>query len=77
MSTTADQTPTQALLHKITRIFVSLLPWGGALFLHYWLEYKEIWAVDMAFRPAISAAILATGLALSFLVHSRLSRPSR
>ncbi|MEM9386579.1 MAG: hypothetical protein AAGA68_16090 [Pseudomonadota bacterium] len=74
---TSDQTPTQALLHKITRIFVSLVPWGVALFAHYWLEYEDIWAVDMAFRPVISAAILATGLALSFLVHSLLSKSSR
>ena len=31
-------------------IVISLVPWGAFLFLHYWLEYEQVWSVDMPYR---------------------------
>ncbi|MEM0954872.1 MAG: hypothetical protein AAGI24_12095 [Pseudomonadota bacterium] len=65
--------PASTLLSKSLRLLIALVPWGLSMFLHYWLEYEEIWRVDMPFRAVISAGILTTGLCLSFLTHSVLA----
>ena len=51
-------------------IFISLTPWAGSLFLHYWLEYEKVWLVDMPYRALISAIFIFVGMALSFFLHS-------
>ncbi|MFT4769605.1 MAG: hypothetical protein ACI8RN_002754 [Glaciecola sp.] len=60
-----------ALLNRFARITLALSPWALSLYLQYWLEYAGIWTVDMPFRALLSAAIIATGMLLSFWVYTR------
>jgi hypothetical protein len=69
--------PFTSLLAKIARIFLSLLPWALALYLLYWLEHGDVWAVDMPFRGLVSVIILAVGMGLSFALHSFLGARSQ
>ena len=52
-------------------VAIAFGPWVVSMFILYWLEYGEIWTQETAHRGKISVAILAVGMALSFLVHSR------
>lgn len=61
-----------ALLDRFARITIALSPWALSLYLQYWLEYDGIWSVDMPFRALLSAALIATGMLLSFWVYTRL-----
>ena len=58
------------MIRKWFVIFISLTPWAGSLFLHYWLEYEKVWSVDMPYRALVSAILIFVGMALSFLLHS-------
>jgi hypothetical protein len=58
------------MIRKWLVIFISLMPWAGFLFLHYWLEYEQVWSVDMPFRTLFSALLILMGMALSFCLHS-------
>lgn len=69
--------PSQTLLAGITRTVLALLPWAGALYLLYWLEQGGVWSVEMPFRALFSVLIIAAGMLLSFLLHTRLSRKAR
>lgn len=51
-------------------IVISLVPWGAFLFLHYWLEYEQVWSVDMPYRALISALLIFLGMSLSFGLYS-------
>ena len=51
-------------------VAVAFVPWMISLYLLYWLEYAEIWTTESAHRGKIAVAILAIGMALSFLVKS-------
>jgi hypothetical protein len=53
---------------------VALLPWASALFLLYRLEAGGAWTLDHPLRPVASVLVIATGLTLSFLLHSLLTR---
>ena len=53
------------------KVVIAFTPWLISLYLLYWLEYGEIWTTETAHRGKISVAILAVGMGLSFLVHSR------
>ena len=67
-------TPGTTLFAGIARTCLSLLPWMAALYLLYRLEHGGVWSVEMPFRALISVCIIAAGMVLSFLLHSRLSR---
>jgi len=54
-------------------VAIAFAPWVISMFTLYWLEYGEIWTTETAHRGKISVAILATGMSLSFLVHSHFS----
>lgn len=59
---------------RILRAAISFLPWTGSLYLLYWLEYGEVWPVDMAFRSVFAVLLLALGMLASFLLHTALSK---
>ena len=59
---------------KALKIAIVFTPWLISMYVLYWLEYGEIWTTETAHRGKISVAILAVGMGLSFLVHSRFSR---
>lgn len=49
-------------------------PWLLSMYVLYWLEYASIWTSETAHRGKMSVAILATGMALSFAVHTLLAK---
>ena len=53
------------------KVVIAFTPWLISMYLLYWLEYGEIWTNETAHRGKITVAIVAVGMALSFLVHSR------
>ena len=50
------------------------LPWVASLFVLYMLESRGLWQPQTAFRAVASVALLAIGMAGSFLLHSILAR---
>lgn len=54
------------------KIAVAFLPWLISMYLLYWLGESGSWALDAAYRDKITIVIVALGMALSFLLHSRL-----
>ncbi len=61
-------------LRHVLEVAIAFAPWLMSMYLLYWLEYGEIWAAETLHRDKISVVILASGMALSFLVHSRLAK---
>ncbi len=57
--------------HHALKVALAFTPWLISMYTLYWLEYGEIWTSETAHRGKISVAILAVGMGLSFLVHSR------
>ena len=55
---------------KTLKVAVAFIPWLISIYLLYWFEYSEIWTSETAHRGKMSVAILATGMGLSFLIHS-------
>ena len=53
---------------------VALLPWIVAMYVFYWLDSSGTWTSDTPHRGKFSVAILAAGMALSFLVKSRFDK---
>ncbi len=49
---------------------VAFAPWVISAYVLYWLEYGEIWTTETAHRGKTAGAILALGMALSFLLKS-------
>ena len=56
------------------KVAAAFAPWVISMYLLYWLEYGDIWTTDTAHRGKISVAILAIGMASSFLVHSLIAK---
>ena len=54
-------------------VAIAFTPWLICLYLLYWLEYSEIWTTETTHRGKTTVAILAVGMALSFLVKSRIA----
>ncbi len=50
------------------------MPWVAAMFGFYWLDASGTWTPDTPPRGKMSVALLATGMILSFLAVSRLTR---
>jgi len=55
-------------------VALAFSPWLISTYILYWLEYGDIWTTDTAHRGKTTVAILAVGMGLSLLVHSRLTR---
>ena len=60
--------------HHALKVALAFTPWLISMYTLYWLEYGEIWTSETAHRGKISVAILAVGMGLSFLVHSRFAK---
>ena len=60
--------------NQALKVAIAFAPWLISMYTLYWLEYGEIWTSETAHRGKISFAILAFGMGLSFLVHSRFTK---
>ncbi len=60
--------------HQALKVAIAFTPWLISMYTLYWLEYGEIWTSETAHRGKISVAILAVGMGLSFLIHSRFAK---
>ncbi len=54
-------------------VAIAFVPWLISMYILYWLEYGQIWTTETAHRGKIAVMILATGMVLSFLLHSYLA----
>jgi hypothetical protein len=61
-------------VRNVLKVAIAFTPWLISMYLLYWLEYGEIWTTETAHRGKMSAAILAVGMGLSFLVQSRFAK---
>jgi len=61
-------------VRNVLKVAIAFTPLLISMYLLYWLEYGEIWTAETAHRGKISAAILAVGMGLSFLVQSRFAK---
>ena len=55
-------------------IAVSLVPWVTAMYLFYWLDSSGTWNAETRHRGKLSVLLLGSGMLLSFLLHSWLTR---
>ena len=63
-----------SILHRAIAVAVSLLPWIAAMYFFYWLDSSGTWTRDTPHRGKLSVAILATGMGLSLVAWSALTR---
>ena len=59
------------------KIVLAFVPWVAASYAFFWLDSSGTWTADTPHRGKLSVLILASGLLLSFLLHSWLSRGER
>ena len=59
---------------KALKIAVALIPWILASFAFYWLDSSGTWTIDTPHRGKISVMILGSGMLLSLLLHTWLSK---
>ncbi|MDG2377060.1 MAG: hypothetical protein P8M18_12000 [Woeseiaceae bacterium] len=62
---------------KSLKIVLAIVPWVAASYAFFWLDSSGTWTSDTPHRGKLSVLILASGLLLSFLLHSWLSRGER
>jgi hypothetical protein len=65
---------TKARARKALEIAIAFAPWIIASYVFYWLQSSGTWTSDTPHRGKISVAILSSGMALSFLIHSYFSK---
>ncbi|NRB70889.1 MAG: hypothetical protein HRU51_03125 [Xanthomonadales bacterium] len=56
---------------KILKIALSLLPWLLSMYGFYWLD-SNLWDASTPHRGKLSVMLMGSGMALSFLLYSRL-----
>jgi hypothetical protein len=61
----------------VLEIAIAFTPWVISMYTLYWLDYGEIWNSETPHRGKIAVAILAVGMALSFLIKSRFDMRKR
>jgi hypothetical protein len=61
----------------VLEIAIACTPWMISMYTLYWLDYGEIWNSETPHRGKIAVAILAVGMALSFLIKSRFDMRKR
>lgn len=66
--------PLKMRVRNVLKVAIAFTPWLISMYILYWLEYGEIWTTETAHRGKMSAAILAVGMGLSFLVQSRFAK---
>lgn len=59
---------------KALTIAIALIPWIVASFAFYWLDSSGTWTPETPHRGKLSVMILATGMVLSLLLYTRLSK---
>lgn len=59
---------------RALEVAIAFTPWVTAIYVFYWLYSNGIWATDTPHRGKMSVALLASGMALSFLVQSRIAK---
>ena len=59
---------------RLLKAVIALIPWVLSMYVFYWLDYAPIWTTETPHRGKISVVILATGMLLSLLLHTRLNR---
>ena len=59
---------------RALEVAVAFTPWLVSMYLLYWLEYGAVWTTETAHRGKISVAILMSGMVLSFLIQSKISK---
>ncbi|MBT7754180.1 MAG: hypothetical protein P8M55_00280 [Gammaproteobacteria bacterium] len=59
---------------QMIKIAIAFLPWLISLYILYSLDSSGTWTSETAHRGKMSVAILATGMTLSFLIHSYFSK---
>ena len=52
---------------------IALVPWLLAMYAFYWLDSSGTWTADTPHRGKMSVGLLATGMAASFVIYSRLA----
>jgi len=55
-------------------VAIAFAPWVTAIYVFYWLYSNGIWTSDTPHRGKMSVALLVSGMALSFLVQSRIAK---
>ena len=61
-------------MRRALQIAIAFTPWLVSMYTLYWLEHGEIWTTDTPHRGKITVAILAMGMAASFLVYSHFAK---
>lgn len=65
------------LKSRVLRLFgiaAALVPWLLAMYLFFWLDSSGTWTSETPHRGKLSVLILASGMALSFLCLSFVTR---
>ena len=60
---------------KAAKIVLAFVPWVAASYAFYWLDSSGTWTSETPHRGKLSVLILGSGMLLSFLVHTHLSKP--
>lgn len=58
------------LVPRTFKAAMALTPWLMAMYVFFWLDSSETWTSETPHRGKISVALLASGMLLSFLLHS-------
>ncbi|MFK7731373.1 MAG: hypothetical protein AB8B48_07100 [Pseudomonadales bacterium] len=53
---------------------LAFMPWAVSMYLLYWLEKSGTFTAETAFRDPANISIVATGMLLSFAVHTYIGR---
>lgn len=61
----------------IAKVVIAFMPWVVSMYMLYWLEYGQIWTLETPHRGKSSVIILMIGMALSFLLYTRLFKRSK
>ena len=69
MSESSTLTP-----RRVAVWIVAAVPWLISLYTFYWLDSSGTWTIDTPHRGKLSVMILGSGMLLTFLLHSWLTR---
>jgi len=64
----------KSLTRRALETVIAFIPWVISMYTLYWLEYGKVWTTDTPHRGKTSVTILVVGMALTFLLHSYLSK---
>jgi len=61
-------------MRNALKTVIALTPWLVSMYLYFWLDHSGTWTSETPHRGKISVVILASGMLLSFLLQSHLSK---